>query len=142
GPRVTHGAGPAGGDGVGELPRRERPHGALRRLRAVPLRPGQVAARPGGVHPGGVHLDQAVTGTAEGGSVAADVVVHRHEVEPDGGGSGGGPRVAVLVSLNFPDLTGPVAGLVRRFTRTTLTTVRELGARYALSAPSDAAPLP
>ncbi|MBM7087093.1 gamma-glutamyl-gamma-aminobutyrate hydrolase family protein [Streptomyces sp. S12] len=74
--------------------------------------------------------------------MAADVVVHRHEVEPDGGGSGGGPRVAVLVSLNFPDLTGPVAGLVRRFTRTTLTTVRELGAGYELFDTSDAGALP
>ncbi|GGJ62561.1 gamma-glutamyl-gamma-aminobutyrate hydrolase family protein [Streptomyces brasiliensis] len=59
-------------------------------------------------------------------------VVHRHEVEPDGAPPADGPRIAVLVSLNFPDLTEPVAELVRRFTRTALTTLHALGARYEL----------
>ncbi|MET8249100.1 gamma-glutamyl-gamma-aminobutyrate hydrolase family protein [Streptomyces sp. NPDC005202] len=65
--------------------------------------------------------------------------VHRHEVEPDGGGAGENPRIAVLVSLNFPDLTEPVADLVRRFTRTALTTLRDLGAGYELLDTSDGA---
>ncbi|MBO0845769.1 MAG: gamma-glutamyl-gamma-aminobutyrate hydrolase family protein [Nocardioides sp.] len=59
-------------------------------------------------------------------------VVHRHEVEPGGAPAAGGPRIAVLVSLNFPDLTEPVADLVRRFTRTALATLRDLGAGYEL----------
>ncbi|MER6983742.1 gamma-glutamyl-gamma-aminobutyrate hydrolase family protein [Streptomyces carpinensis] len=59
-------------------------------------------------------------------------VVHRQEVEPDGAAPAGGPRIAVLVSLNFPELTEPVADLVRRFTRTALTTLHDLGARYEL----------
>jgi putative glutamine amidotransferase len=59
-------------------------------------------------------------------------VVRRREVEPHGAAPAGGPRIAVLVSLNFPDLTEPVADLVRRFTRTALSTLRTLGARYEL----------
>ncbi|MGQ5637649.1 MULTISPECIES: gamma-glutamyl-gamma-aminobutyrate hydrolase family protein [unclassified Streptomyces] len=59
-------------------------------------------------------------------------VVRRREVEPHGAAPAGGPRIAVLVSLNFPDLTEPVADLVRRFTRTALGTLRALGARYEL----------
>lgn len=55
--------------------------------------------------------------------------VHRSEADPEGGGSwtarGGGPGIAVLVSLDFPDLTPPVAGLVRRFTGTALETDRK-----------------
>ena len=43
-----------------------------------------------------------------------------------------GPRVAVLVSLNFPDLTPPVADLVRRFTRTALQELEDRGARWHL----------
>ncbi|MEV0974678.1 gamma-glutamyl-gamma-aminobutyrate hydrolase family protein [Microtetraspora glauca] len=60
-------------------------------------------------------------------------VVLRSEVDP------GLPRparpgahIAVLVSLNFPDLTDPVADLVRRFTRTALRTLVEAGATYEL----------
>jgi putative glutamine amidotransferase len=41
-------------------------------------------------------------------------------------------HVAVLVSLNFPDLDEPVAELVRRFTRVALQTLVELGASYEL----------
>ncbi|MQY40823.1 Carbamoyl-phosphate synthase small chain [Streptomyces sp. RB17] len=59
-------------------------------------------------------------------------MVHRREVEPDGAPPAGGPRIAVLVSLNFPDLTEPVADLVRRFTRTALSTLHAVGARYEL----------
>ncbi|MFI6359007.1 gamma-glutamyl-gamma-aminobutyrate hydrolase family protein [Streptomyces sp. NPDC050743] len=59
-------------------------------------------------------------------------VVHRQDVEPDGATPADGPRIAVLVSLNFPDLTEPVADLVRRFTRTALTSLHGLGARYEL----------
>lgn len=83
---------------------------------------------------------------AAGGGAGAPPVVHREEVEPHGGGAGaggagGGPRVAVVVSLNFPGLTVPVADLVRRFTRTALTTLRELGAGYELLDTSDASAL-
>ncbi|MDN5382544.1 gamma-glutamyl-gamma-aminobutyrate hydrolase family protein [Streptomyces sp. LB8] len=74
--------------------------------------------------------------------MAPGVTVHRHEVEPEGGGTGGTPRIAVLVSLNFPDLTEPVADLVRRFTGTTLTTLRDLGAGYELYDTSDTGALP
>ncbi|MGW0816388.1 gamma-glutamyl-gamma-aminobutyrate hydrolase family protein [Streptomyces viridiviolaceus] len=74
--------------------------------------------------------------------MAAGVTVHRSEVEPEGGGSGGSPRIAVLVSLGFPDLTEPVADLVRRFTGTALTALRELGAGYVLYDTSDAGALP
>lgn len=41
-------------------------------------------------------------------------------------------HVAVLVSLNFPDLHEPVAALVRRFTRVALETLVELGSSYEL----------
>ncbi|OBB24124.1 hypothetical protein A5792_30360 [Mycolicibacterium peregrinum] len=44
----------------------------------------------------------------------------------------GRPHIAVLVSLNFPDLTAPVAALQRRFTRTVLTALAELDASYEL----------
>lgn len=51
-------------------------------------------------------------------------------------------HVAVLVSLNFPDLTEPVAELVRRFTGTALTTVVELGATFTLHDTSTPLPDP
>jgi putative glutamine amidotransferase len=41
-------------------------------------------------------------------------------------------HVAVLVSLNFPDMDEAVAELVRRFTRVALETLVELGASYEL----------
>ncbi|MFI6289011.1 gamma-glutamyl-gamma-aminobutyrate hydrolase family protein [Streptomyces sp. NPDC051018] len=70
-------------------------------------------------------------------------VVLRSEVEPPGGAPpGGDPRIAVLVSLNFPGMTEPVAGLVRRFTRTTLDTLGALGAGYELIDTSLDAPGP
>jgi putative glutamine amidotransferase len=61
-------------------------------------------------------------------------VVTRAEVEPARplARAAGRPHVAVLVSLNFPDLTEPVAELVRRFTRNALEAVTAAGASYAL----------
>ena len=50
------------------------------------------------------------------------------EVVPARNPAPGGPVVAVVVSLNFPQLTDPVADLVRRFTRTAMETLVELGA--------------
>lgn len=41
-------------------------------------------------------------------------------------------HIAVLVSLNFPDLDAATAGLVRRFTRVALETLVEFGASYEL----------
>lgn len=41
-------------------------------------------------------------------------------------------HLGVVVSLNFPDLTEPVAELVRRFTRVALETLHALGATYTL----------
>ncbi|QFS90465.1 Putative glutamine amidotransferase [Mycobacterium sp. THAF192] len=42
------------------------------------------------------------------------------------------PHIAVSLSLNFPDLTEPVADLHRRFTRTALMALTELGASFEL----------
>lgn len=42
------------------------------------------------------------------------------------------PHVAVLVSLNFPDMTEAVAELVRRFTRNALVALTRAGASYTL----------
>jgi putative glutamine amidotransferase len=58
--------------------------------------------------------------------------VLRSDVEPADAGAGSGPRIAVLVSLNFPDMTEPVAELVRRFTGCALQTLVDLGATYEL----------
>ena len=70
-------------------------------------------------------------------------VVRRDEVEAvPPGGPGDGPSVAVIVSLNFPDLTEPVAELVRRFTRCALQTLADLGASYELFDTSTALPDP
>jgi putative glutamine amidotransferase len=62
---------------------------------------------------------------------AAPVVV-RAEVEPADPGPRTGPRVVVLVSLNFPDLTDHVADLVRELTRTALEQLSVLGADWRL----------
>jgi len=61
-------------------------------------------------------------------------VVKREEVEPFDARTRepGRPHVAVLVSLNFPDLTESVAALHRRFTRTALSALAELGASFEL----------
>lgn len=65
--------------------------------------------------------------------------VDRRDVEPEYAHprAAGRPHVAVLVSLNFPDLTEPVADLVRRFTRNALGAVSAAGASYHLLDSSD-----
>lgn len=67
-------------------------------------------------------------------------VVMRAEVEPADPGPRTGPRVAVLVSLNFPDLTDHVADLVRQLTRTALEQLAALGAEWRLVDTSAALP--
>lgn len=66
-------------------------------------------------------------------------VVHRRDVEPSRPRTRapGRPHVAVLVSLNFPDLTEPVAELIRRFTRNALDAVTAADASYELIDSSD-----
>ncbi|WP_245649973.1 gamma-glutamyl-gamma-aminobutyrate hydrolase family protein [Millisia brevis] len=61
-------------------------------------------------------------------------VVTRAEVEDPGAldRSPGRPHVAVLGSLNYPDLTESTAELVRRFTRTALEGLTAAGASYTL----------
>lgn len=61
-------------------------------------------------------------------------IVTRAEVTPAAPlpRAAGRPHVAVLVSLNFPDLTDPVAALVRRFTWNALVAVTAAGASYEL----------
>jgi putative glutamine amidotransferase len=59
-------------------------------------------------------------------------VVLPAEVEPADPGPRTGTRVAVLVSLNFPDLTEHVADLVRQLTRTALEQLAALGADWRL----------
>jgi len=54
------------------------------------------------------------------------------DVLPADAGPRTGPRVAVLASLNFPDLTEPVAELVRRFTSTALAALADRGADWSL----------
>jgi putative glutamine amidotransferase len=69
--------------------------------------------------------------------------VLRAEVEAPGAlaRQAGRPHVAVLVSLNFPDLTDPVAALVRRFTSNALVALTAAGASYDLIDSSDPAQL-
>jgi putative glutamine amidotransferase len=69
--------------------------------------------------------------------------VSLHEVMPAHADDGREPRarVAVLVSLNFPDMTDETAGLVRRFTRVALASLRDLDVDVELidtSTPVDA----
>ena len=59
-------------------------------------------------------------------------VVHLNEVVPPDAGTREGPRLTVLVSLNFPDLNDHVAGLVRGLTRTALEEVAALGFDWRL----------
>lgn len=54
------------------------------------------------------------------------------EVMPAGPEPGGGPRIAVIVPLNFPGQTEHTRDLVIRFTRTALATLVGLGARLQL----------
>ena len=58
-------------------------------------------------------------------------VVLESEVVPSHAGPRTGPRVNVLVSLNFPDMNGHVADLVRRFTRVALEELRRARLRLA-----------
>ncbi len=51
-----------------------------------------------------------------------------------------GPSISVLVSLNFPDMTDPVAELVRRFTSTAIQALDDLGCAWVVVDTS--APLP
>jgi putative glutamine amidotransferase len=67
-------------------------------------------------------------------------VVSLDEVLPADPGPRTGPRVAVLVSLNFPDLTPPVADLVRRFTGRALEVLAERGADWTLVDTTDSLP--
>ena len=63
---------------------------------------------------------------------APSPVVQEHEVLPADPGARSGPRVAVLVSLNFPDLNDHVADLVRRFTRVALAQCASVGLDWRL----------
>jgi putative glutamine amidotransferase len=58
----------------------------------------------------------------------SSVVVSLDDVLPKAQPDPGSPTVAVAVPLNFPDLNEPVAQLVRRFTRTALETLIDVGA--------------
>lgn len=82
-----------------------------------------------------------MTQTLPGHDPGPRAVVTRAEVDAVGA-PGDGPRIAVLVSLNFPDLTEPVADLVRRFTGCALQTLVDLGASYELFDTSDPLPDP
>ena len=64
--------------------------------------------------------------------VGAAPVVHVGEVDPGVRPEQPVARIAVVVSLNFPDMTEPVADLVRSFTGTALATLVELGATFEL----------
>lgn len=73
----------------------------------------------------------------------ADRQVSADQVVPADPGRRTGPRVNVLVSLNFPDMNDHVADLVRRFTRTALAQLAELDADWALcDTSSDRPPVP
>jgi putative glutamine amidotransferase len=67
-------------------------------------------------------------------------VVTLDEVLPADPGPRTGPRVNVLVSLNFPDLTPPVADLVRRFTARALEVLAAHAADWTLVDTSSALP--
>lgn len=73
---------------------------------------------------------------ASGASWASTVpsaVVHEHHVHPAfGAASAPIANVAVLVSLNFPDMTPETADLVTRFTRVALQTLTDLRVGYEL----------
>lgn len=72
----------------------------------------------------------------------APAVVRLSEVDPGPAPERPVAHIAVLVSLNFPDLTEPVADLVRRFTGTALQTIVGLDASYQLFDTSTALPDP
>lgn len=69
-------------------------------------------------------------------------VVTLADVLPADPGPRTGPRLAVVVSLNFPDMTEVTAELVRRFTRTALTEAADLGFDWTLTDTSLDLPAP
>jgi putative glutamine amidotransferase len=67
-------------------------------------------------------------------------VVTIDEVLPLRRGSGSGPHIAVVVSLNFPDLIDSVADLVRQYGRSALQYLEDNDARWTLFDTSGALP--
>jgi len=67
-------------------------------------------------------------------------VVTMDEVLPLRRGSGTGPHIAVVVSLNFPDLIDSVAELVRRYGRSALQYLEDNDAQWTLFDTSGALP--
>lgn len=59
----------------------------------------------------------------------ASTVVTWDDVLPTAPPHADGPQIAVLASLNFPDMDEPVAELIRRFTCTALQELHDQGAR-------------
>jgi putative glutamine amidotransferase len=72
--------------------------------------------------------------TNRDGRVRTLVPITPADVIPDGFAElpGNAPIIAVVVSLNFPDMTVEVSQLVKRFTRTALKTLLKAGARAVL----------
>ncbi|WP_461175209.1 gamma-glutamyl-gamma-aminobutyrate hydrolase family protein (plasmid) [Arthrobacter sp. Z1-9] len=72
--------------------------------------------------------------TNRDGRVRTLVPITPADVIPDGFAElpGNAPIIAVVVSLNFPDMTVEVSQLVKRFTRTALETLLKAGARAVL----------
>lgn len=79
---------------------------------------------------------EAVEGT-NGSEVPGGCRVRLAEVDPGRRPDKAIAHIAVLVSLNFPGLSEPVAELVRRFTRTALSTLIQLDASFELFDTSD-----
>ena len=75
--------------------------------------------------------------------ISAAQPVQPSDVQPDGMGAlpEGAPTVAVVVSLNFPDMTAEVNELVIRFTKSALQSLTDAGARVVL-VDSSLSPLP
>lgn len=69
-----------------------------------------------------------------GGRVRTLAPIKPADVIPEGFAElpGNAPIIAVVVSLNFPDMTVEVSELVKRFTRTALETLLKAGARAVL----------
>lgn len=72
--------------------------------------------------------------TSRDGRVRTLALIKPADVIPDGFAElpGNAPIIAVVVSLNFPDMTVEVSQLVKRFTRTALETLLKSGARAVL----------
>ena len=65
-------------------------------------------------------------------SAVVSTVVELRQVVPDDPGPRTGPRLSVLVSLNFPDMNAHVAGLVRSLTKVALEEAASLGFDWRL----------